>query len=413
MKRLAELEDDRGASEALGVDTGSAPLSLSFPLCFAPPSLAFFSFSSLLLSLGVVDIDIEDRVGFLTGLAGGKEAGALPEKLNFLSNVLNVPGLGDVDGGGMGFDGSGRDGCEVHDGTDASDEDRGRSDDDGEEYDLATADAEDDPGRDDFDRKCDIEPEIDILLFRADLMLELTLETDAGVETNNGSSILSIPNCFPTTLPKVDKAGEKYSPDPAAELEIELGLSTLGGDDVEGTHEEVGDERGEAATVNDRPLPGTFSFPLTLAPSSPGPVLSAARFLGGTGSDGSSYSGERAILHSNPPRLALRPGLGIGVGTLMLPLLISRSFIRGKGEVALRPGSSRYKPTLEGRPMERPLIRDGPPLSALLPGEEEDPLPFAFPPPLCIRRVKMLSPSFRRVPCPLSLLVITIEGVLP
>lgn len=359
----------------------------------------------------MVDIDIEDRVGFLTGLAGGKEAVALPEKLNFLSIVLNVLGHG----GGKGIDGSGRDGCEVHDGKDASDDDSGRSDDDGDEYDLATADAEDDPGRDDIDRKCDIEPEIDILLFRPDPMLELTLETDAGVETNNGSSILSIPNCFPTTLPKVDKAGEKYSPDPAAELDIELGLSTLGGggDEVEGTREEAGDERGEAATVNDRPLPDTFSFPLILAPSSPGPALSAARFLGGTGSDGNSYSGDRAIFHSNPPRLALRPGLGMGVGTLMLPLLLSRSFIRGKGEVALRPGSSRYKPTLEGRPMERQLICDEPALSALLPREEDpDPLPFRFP-PLCIIRVKMLSFSFLRVPCPLSLLPDAIEGVLP
>ena len=408
-KRIAEL--DRGASEPLVVDTGSGPLSLSLPLSFAPPSLVFsfsISFSSF---LGVVDIDIEDRVWFLAGLAGCKEADALPEKLNFLSIVLNVPGYGDVDGGGTGFGGSGREGCEVvHDGTE---EDSGRSDEDGEEYDLATADAEDDPGRDGFDRKCDIEPEIDILLFRRDPMLELTLETDAGVETNNGSSILSIPNCFPTTLPKVDKAGEKYSPDPAAELDIELGLSTLGGDEVEGTREEVGDERGEAATVNDRPLPDTFSFPLILAPSSPGPALSAARFLGGTGSDGNSYSGDRAIFHSNPPRLALRPGLGMGVGTLMLPLLLSRSFIRGKGEVALRPGSSRYKPTLEGRPMERQLICDGPALSALLPREEDpDPLPFRFP-PLCIIRVKMLSFSFLRVPCPLSLLPDATEGVLP
>ena len=97
----------------------------------------------------MVDIDIDDRVGFLTGLAGGKEAAALPEKLNFLSIVLNVPGHG----GGKGIDGSGRDGCEVHDGKDARDDDSGRSDDDGDEYDLATADAEDDPGRDDIDRK--------------------------------------------------------------------------------------------------------------------------------------------------------------------------------------------------------------------------------------------------------------------
>ena len=358
--------DDPCASELsqplAAVGTGAGPLLLLIllPLPLSPFSEDFlksfvgpphlvlsFSLSSFLMSLRVADIDIEDRPWFLAGLSGGREADALPEKLNFLSNVLNVPGLVGVDGGGRGFDGSGRDGCEA-DGTNA---DSGRSDDDGEENDLATADAEDDPGSEVFDRKYDIESEIDILLFRPDPMLELTLDTDASDETIDGSSILSIPNCFPTTLPKVDRAGVKYSPD-AAELAIELGLSTLGGDEVEGTREELGDERGEVATVNDRPLPDMI---LASAASSARPALSAARLLGGTGSDGNSHSGDRAILHSNPPRLALRPGLGTGIGSLMLPLLLA-SFIRGKGEVALRPGRSRYKPTFEGRPLEKPLI---------------------------------------------------------
>lgn len=334
----------------------------------APPDLEF---SSLCTSPKAAEA--EGRLRFLVGLTGGK-VDAPDEKLNFLNKVLKVPldvEVVDDDGGGgtTGFDDeSGREGC------DWDNDDKGPSEhDDGDEYDLATAEpGEDDshpPGRgdeDDMDKKCDMDSDIDILLvlfFRPiddddpataepepEPKLELTLEAEPGVEeTNDGSSIFSIPSCFPTTLPNVDKAGVKYSVDPAPELDNELGLSTVrgGSDDVEKTRE-VGDDRGETALIDDRPLAST--------PHSPLSALSATRFLGGTGNDGSSYSGDRAILHSNPPKLALRPGLGIGTGILMLPLLLSKSAIRGKGEVALRLGSSRYKPTFEGRPREKPFI---------------------------------------------------------
>ncbi len=86
----------------------------------------------------------------------------------------------------------------------------------------------------------------------------------------------------------------------------------------------------------------------------------------------------------------------------MLPLLLSTSFIRGRGEVALLLGSSRYKPTFEGRPRQKPLIcGGGHPLSAVL-------WALKFPPPLCVRPelTPVEEPSFSlfRVPGSLSLL---------
>ena len=241
------------------------------------------------LSSSLATVEAEGRLGFLVGLTGGK-VDAPDVKLNFLNKVLNVPAgvelkveVDDVDGG-RGTTGcddeSGRDGC------DCVDDDRGASEHgDGDEYDLPTAEAEEDgscpPGRgdeDDMDRKWDMDSDIDILLvlfFRLiddddpatagpepEPKLEFTLEVEPGVEAevNDGSSIVSIPNCFPTTLPKVDKAGVKYSADPAPELDNEFGLSTvLGGDDVEKTRE-VGDDKGETAlVVDDRPLPNPLA----------------------------------------------------------------------------------------------------------------------------------------------------------
>ncbi|KAF8344537.1 hypothetical protein F5887DRAFT_918098 [Amanita rubescens] len=286
-------QGDRFSVVGVGVVFSITTTTFALPVLF----VLEFEFSSFFTSLTTVEA--EGRLGFLAGLTGGK-VDAPDEKLNFLNKVLNVPAgvelkveVDEVDGGGgttgCDDDESGRDGC------DWDDDDRGASKHgDGDEYDLPTAEDDSDlPGRgdeDDTDKKWDIDSDIDILLFlffqpmddddpataepEPEPKLEFTLEAEPGVEVeaNDGSSILSIPNCFPTTLPKVDKAGVKYSADPAPELDNELGLSTaLGGDDVEKTRE-VGDDKGEIAlVVDDRPLPNnnTFSLPLTSTPPPP------------------------------------------------------------------------------------------------------------------------------------------------